>query len=533
MSGSPTRLRLPELSQLAFRSWRWLAVALVPLALLPTIAAAQPTGAAGGPRVGQPPPEWSYNATGWPSHNYDLANTRSTTKTPITSSTVGNLRVKWRLPLTGDATFVGVYSSNPVVLDGTVYLLDLNSKVIAVDQRTGQVRWEHAYHDPTVGPNGLAYGWGLLFGTTFSGLFALDPRTGAEVWHQDLVVPGVAGVDVAPILYDNTVLVSSVPSTLEGYVPGTMGIVSAFDARTGAKKWEFNTVKDGDLWGRPDINSGGGVWYPPAVDAKGRVFLSVANPAPLPGTPEFPNGASRPGPNLYTDSLVALDGDTGRVLWYQQVLPHDVRDYDLQISPILTHVRINGVLTEIVVVAGKMGKVFAFRADTGAPLWTLSVGRHQNDEGPLPIDPVTVYPGVFGGVETPMALAGNRVFVPWVDCPSVLSADGGFELPDLTTCTGGILAADVATGQVLWRHDLPQMDLGAATVANDVLFTSTYTGTVYAYDTRTGRTLWTDNSARAGSNSFPAVAGDTLFVVAGATAFYDQPTYELIAYSLS
>lgn len=531
MSGLPTRL--PNSGRRAFRRRRWLAVAMVPLALLSTISAAQPSGAASHSRVGQAPPEWAVNDRGWPSHNYDLANTRSTTRTPINSKNVAGLRVKWRLPLTGDPTFVGVYSSNPIVLDGTVYLLDLNSKVIAVDQQTGRVKWERAFNDQTVGPNGLAYGWGMLFGTTFSGLFALDPRTGEEIWHQQLVIPGVAGVDVAPILYDNTVLVSSVPSTMHGYVPGTMGIVSAFDARTGAKKWEFNTVKDGDLWGRPDINSGGGIWYPPAVDASGRVFLAVANPAPLPGTPEFPNGSSRPGPNLYTNSLVALDGKTGKLLWYQQVLPHDVRDYDLQISPILTTVRLNGVATEIVVVAGKMGKVVAFRSDNGAPLWTLSVGRHQNDEGPLPLEPVTVYPGIFGGVETPMALADNRLFVPWVDCPSDLSADGGFALPDLTTCTGGILAADVATGQVLWQHQLPQMNLGAATVANDVVFTTTYTGTVYAFDTRTGRTLWTDTAARAGSNSFPAVAGDTLFTVAGATAFYGQPTYELIAYSLS
>lgn len=529
MSDSLSRLR-SRFGQRGLRRWRWLAVAMVPLAVLPSIAAAQPIGAAGNPLVGPAPPEWTYNAGGWPSHNYDLANTRATTRTSINSRNVDDLKVKWRLPLTGDPTFVGVYSSNPIVLNGTVYLIDLNSKVMAVDQRTGRVKWERAYNDPSVGPNGLAYGWGMLFGTTFHGLFALDPRTGEQIWFQDLVAPGLAGIDVAPLLYDHTVLISSVPSTFKEYQPGAMGMVWAFDARTGEKKWEFNTVKDGDLWGRPDINSGGGLWYPPAVDSKGRVFLAVANPAPFPGTTEFPNGASRPGPNLYTNSLVALDGKTGRLLWYQQVLPHDVRDYDLQISPIITHIRINGVRTEIVVVSGKLGKVFAFRAKDGAPLWTLSVGKHQNDEGPLPMDPVTVLPGIFGGVETPMALADNRVFVPWVDVASELGADDPYVFPDLTSGRGGILAADVTTGRALWKRELPQMNFGAATVANDVVFTSTYTGTIYAFDTRTGRTLWTD-TARAGINSFPAIAGDTLFVVAGATAFHDNPVYELIAYS--
>ena len=80
--------------------------------------------------------------------------------------------------------------------------------------------------------------------------------------------------------------------------------------------------------GQPGVNGGGGLWYPPAVDDRGRVFLAVANPAPFPGTKEYPNGSSRPGPNLYTNSLVALDGDR-EAAWYRQAVPHDLRDYDL------------------------------------------------------------------------------------------------------------------------------------------------------------------------------------------------------------
>src|SRR5439155_6908980 len=140
------------------RRWRVLAVAVVPLAVLPTVAAAPPVDAAGTSWQGQAPPEWAFNARGWPSHNYDLANTRSTTQTSINSRNVADLRVKWRLPLTGDPTFVGIYSSNPIVLNDTVYLLDLNSKVIAVDQQTGRVNGEHAYHEQSVAPNGRAHG---------------------------------------------------------------------------------------------------------------------------------------------------------------------------------------------------------------------------------------------------------------------------------------------------------------------------------------------------------------------------------------
>jgi glucose dehydrogenase len=96
------------------------------------------------------------------------------------------------------------------------------------------------------------------------------------------------------------------------------------------------------LWSHSKINSGGGLWYPPAVDRHGHVFMSVANPAPLYGTKRFPNGSSRPGPDRYTNSLVVLDGRSGKLLWFRQVLPHDVRDYDLNIPAILATVPVDG-----------------------------------------------------------------------------------------------------------------------------------------------------------------------------------------------
>jgi outer membrane protein assembly factor BamB/plastocyanin len=486
--------------------------------------------------VGNPPPEWAANAGGWPAHNYDLSNARSTSATNINATNVSKLKPLWRFKLPYVGQF-GAYASNPIVLNGVVYIEDPDSNVYALNQQTGAVMWKHLYKSvtPSGGPNGLALGYGMLFGATEGSAFALDPKNGKQVWMHKLIGNKKEGIDMAPQLYDGKVLISTIPgSSANFYQGGAFGTVFSLNAKTGKKVWSFQTVKGGaKLFGNPKVNSGGGLWYPPTVDAQGRVFLSVANPAPLYGTPKFPNGSSRPGPNLYTDSLVALNGQTGKLLWFRQVIPHDLRDYDLQVDAITAMVPIRGVQTEVELVAGKMGKVYAYRADNGQHLWTRPVGKHQNDTGLLPRKPIDIFPGIFGGVETPMALAGNRLFVPWLNFPTRASATGiAGGIGNFATGTGGLTAIDAATGKVLWQNKLPSEDFGAATVANDVVFTSTYAGTIYAFDTETGKTLSTIK-APAGVNSFPAVTKNMLIVGAGAPGSLKNPQYEIVAYSLT
>jgi alcohol dehydrogenase (cytochrome c) len=492
---------------------------------------------AGAGAVGTPPPEWAANADAWPAHDFDLANTRADLHTQIDAADVAKLKERWtfKLPYAGG---YGSFTSNPIVLHGVVYLEDPDSDVFALAQDTGKLVWEHDYRSvtPSGGPNGVAYGYGLLYGATESSVFALDPRTGKQVWIRKLTVNGNEGIDMAPQLYDGKLLISTIPgNSTSFYTGGAYGVVYALDARTGQELWSFSTVKGGArLWGDPKRNGGGGLWYPPAVDAKGRVFLGTANPGPYPLSPSDPNAKSRPGPNLYTDSLVALDGATGKLLWYRQVTPHDLRDYDFQDPPIVVTVKVHGVPTEAVIGAGKSGQVIAFRASDGKRLWSLAIGEHNRYQyGPLPAKPVLYCPGSLGGVLTPMAEARGVLYVPWLDVcfkgsATGLAGGGGGG----GKAAGGLAAVDAATGAVLWKHALPIIDTGAATVADDVVFTSTFTGTIYALSTKTGATLW-KTKAPAGINSFPAVTRTMLIVGAGArTSATKTPKGELVAYAL-
>ena len=293
--------------------------------------------------------------TGSGDPNGDTSNTRFAGG-PINSATVTKLQTAWTLPLTAKSQY-GSYSSSPIISGGAMFSQDLASNVQAINLKTGKVIWTKTYESPDQGPNGLVVAGGRVFGATATAAFALDEKTGAQIWSVTLVRNEHEGIDMAPGYHDGIVYVSTVPGNNEKFYGGEgVGILWALEAGTGKKLWHFNTAPD-NLWSAENIsiNSGGGVWYSPAFDNQGNMYIGTANPGPFPGTSQFPWGSSRPGPNLYTDAIVKLDASTGKLEWYYQQTPHDLYDWDLQDPPILVNV---GGRQEVIG-AGKSGWVVA------------------------------------------------------------------------------------------------------------------------------------------------------------------------------
>jgi len=486
-------------------------------------AQAEPTG-----RL-QVPPEVAKYADDWPLPGRDYANTRARTDAEITSKNVNDLEIAWSVPLPGASAF-GNASTTPLVLGDTVYVQDLQSNVRAIDLETGAVKWTHTYDRFQIGPNGPAVGYGKVFVAAGSKeIAALDAVTGAEVWSTQITQTESEGIDIQPTVVDGLVLAATVPiSVQDQFKGGDRGVLWALDAETGEKVWSFDTIKSADLWGHPEINSGGGAWYTPAVDVKrGLVYWGIANPAPFPGTPEFPNGSSRPGPNLYTDSVVALHVRTGKLAWYHQAVPHDLFDFDLTLTAIAT-IDDGGGKVDVVIGSGKPARVLALRPRTGKKTIDTEVGEHKNDDLTELTERTEVLPGLFGGVETPLAVADGVVYTAVLNAPSVHAPDKEdfFAGATLGVMKGDVVAVDVRTGKVLWSTKVDGDPLGGATVVGDLVLTATYQGKLLGLKRDTGKLVWSIE-APGGVNGQPAVTEDTVIWPVGLA---DPPA--LVAYRL-
>jgi outer membrane protein assembly factor BamB len=463
----------------------------------------------------------------------DLANSRNAPGA-IERANVAELKQAWSVPLTAESSY-GAVSATPAVAGGVAYLQDLESNVQAIEVESGEVLWEKQYSEPDQGPNGVVVGGDAVFGATPTKAFALDRESGKELWSVPLADGTDEAIDMAPGYHEGLVYVSTVPTNLRSEYPaGGVGTLWALDAETGKKVWHFDTVPK-SLWGDTALNAGGGLWYPPSFDGKGGMYFGVGNPVPFPGKGSHPWGSSRPGPNLYTDSIVKLDAKTGKLDWYYQQTPHDLYDWDFQNPPILAEV--GG--RELAIGSGKSGFVVAVDAKTGKPVWKTPVGKHNgHDQDSLyamrgeysKIKPGVVYPGTLGGVISPPAADQTTIFVPVVNQP--LSIESGTQIGGggEVKSTGELVAIDIADGKIEWKDQVPLPVYGSPVAVNDVVFLASVEGTVSAYDAKSGGELWA-GSLPAGSNTGLAVADDTLLVPAGVSAVEGQKP-ALVAFRL-
>ena len=400
-----------------------------------------------------------------------------------------------------------------------MYLQDLNSDVYALSLADGHLLWHHRYRRPDGGPNGLAVANGVVYGNTDTSAFALSARTGVERWRSRLTRPGNP-VTIAPLVANGLVYTSST-----GQSPGGRGTLFALDTKTGAVRWRFDTIVG--PWRFPREASGGGAWHPPSVDAKGRVYWGTANPYPWGGSRARPNGGMYPGPVRHTDSLLVLDGRTGELLWSDQVTPHDVRDYDFQLPPLL--------IADVAVGAGKAGRVIAWDRATHARLWETEVGVHRNDRGPLP---TTTGDGLSGTAwrRGDADGLGRRQSVR-ARCQPLLSRERPRkQRPGVLL---GPITRRARVSSSPWRRravgDSGRDGLGHRTsVAQPLPAGSStprpMTARIYGLSTEDGAIV-ARGRMRAGINACPAVAGSTLLIGAGADhPGFPAPVFELVAY---
>jgi alcohol dehydrogenase (cytochrome c) len=484
-------------------------------------------------------------AAAWTLPGADLQNTRDVASA-ITASNVAHLGVAWCVPVesTGEARSVGLtdgFTATPVVVDGVVYLQDMESNVMAIRLATGTVLWTHNYSSPNGGPDGVNVAGGIVYAATNHAAVALTAATGRQLWSRTLTGNDHEGIDMAPGYNHGTVYVSTVPvnPTVGEYLGGGKGILWALNARTGVPEWSFDEVQN--LWGDPAVNSGGGLWDPPSFDAQGNLYIGIANPGPIGegGWPKgYPWGSSRPGPDLYTDSVVKLS-PAGKLLWYYQLTPHDLYDWDLQNSPVLSSAHGQPVVID----GGKAGILVELSAQTGKLLWKLPVGvhsGHDNDgllaENATPASHVSLpatfvlEPSVLGGVESQLATDGSTVFAAVNNLAVPMTVHGvaesgkAFEA-SIGTATGEMVAVSQDTGKIVWDDKLPSSPYGAAAVTNGVVFTTTYSGYLYAFSAATGAILL-KTPLSSGDNAPVAIDGD--YVIAGAGVQTPETARQLI-----
>ncbi len=486
----------------------------------------------------------------WTTYGGNDWNQRYSTLAQLTPANVG--RLVPRMVFQTGIGRLGSFENTPVVVDNMMYVTTPYNTAIAYDLNTGKQVWRYEHKLGTTiyccGPNnrGVAvHGPHVYMGTLDGRLVAMDRMTGEVTWDIEVADPAFGySITHAPLIIGDNVIVG-----VSGGEYGIRGHVTAYNAMTGDQVWRwysipapkgdptFDPIAPNGWWGTwpthtPDgadlhrnvaqekadsakyadawKRGGGGVWMTPAYDKQlNMIYVAVGNPSP------DLDGGIRPGDNLYTDCVVAIDATTGKTKWYYQTVPHDVWDLDAVSPPVVTTI----AGQKVVVHAGKTAWVYVLDAATGKLVRRTENFTPQENMFALPTPQGTrMLPGANGGAEwSPIAVDPklNYAFVAGLHQPmNYITHNAPWEKGRLWLGSafvaipgeeqwGTYSAINLATGKIVWQNKVPQPMMGGAlATAGGLTFTGEGNGNFNAYNSRTGKLVWQFN-AGAGCNSAP------------------------------
>ena len=496
----------------------------------------------------------------------------------VTADNVNDLQLQWayQTPVSGP------WQASPIVVDGIMYLTQRPNDIVALDARSGRVFWVYEYptppdHTACCGSNnrGVAILDDTLFMGTLDGyLVAVDARTGVELWNVEVAESRLGySLTLAPLVVKDMVIVGTA-----GGERGIRGYISAHDVDTGEEVWRFWTIPgpgepghetwepcppnpttycDPEAW----MHGGASAWLTGSYDPElNLTYWGIGNPGP-----DFYR-EQRPGDNLYSDSVVALDVDTGELRWHFQFTPDDPYDYDSVQIPVLADIERNGVLFKVMLWANRNGFYYVLdratgRFLTGQPFVIVNWAEGLDDTGrpietPQPPGEPT-YPGIQGGTNwysPSFSPRTNLMYIPawenygtvFIGEPQEYEVGGSFvagrpftftevldapTVPGLTrgpinnwtteSARGTVMAVDALTGERQWTFEMTDViSSGILTTATDLLFTGARSGYFQALDARTGDLLWRVNLGGQlvnGPMTYEVNGKQYLAVIAGST----------------
>jgi alcohol dehydrogenase (cytochrome c) len=462
----------------------------------------------------------------WLTYSGTVNGQRYSPLTQITPGNVKNLELQW----VWQAHSLEKFETTALVVDGILYTVQAPNDVYALDAVTGRIFWSLAY---TPAPEarvccgrvnrGLAIlGDTLYMGTLDAHLLAIDAKNGRILWNTTVgnALTDRYAITHAPLIVKDKVIVG----TAGGDGP-IRGYIAAFDAKTGKEAWRFYTIPGpgepgNETWSGESWKTGGAaIWNVGAYDPETNLtYWGIGNPAP------DTNGDVRLGDNLYSDCVVALDADTGKLKWYYQFTPHDTMDYDATQVPVLAEIEFQGSPRKVMMWANRNGVFYVLDRTTGQFLlgkpfvkanWLTGFdekGRPMRTSGQQESAvPVLVQPNGLGGTNWyPPSYSPHTglFYIPgWENSGTMVAKNGGFGratgntpmaqpnlLPDFKTEAEGfgiVRAFDPKTGEKRWEYKMTDITwAGVLSTASDLVFSGGREGYFYALDGKNGNLLW-------------------------------------------